>query len=230
MAEHNRAYHGLAGQIFAARADAPGLNSLHDRPAVLSLIGDVKGQDVADLGCGAGHLAAILGAAGASVTGVEGSEVLAELAGKAAPSATIVHHDLDIPLGFFADASQDGVVCALVIHHLSDRPSFLSEIRRILRPGGWLVLSSTHPTADWSYFGGSYFDERWVTRSFGEATMEYRLMTMSTLLNEVTAAGFVLERLIEPQPDEALRAVDAERFVQWNSAPLFVALRARAER
>ncbi|MFE6734751.1 class I SAM-dependent methyltransferase [Microbacterium sp. NPDC057650] len=227
MTEQNRAYHGAAGQVFAARADAPGLNSLHERPAVVSLIGDASGQDVADLGCGAGHLAAILSSAGARVTGVEGSEVLAGIAREAAPAATIVHHDLDAPLDFLADASQDGVVCALVIHHLSDRPHFLAEIRRILRPGGWLVLSSTHPTADWRYFGGSYFDERWVTRSFGEATMEYQLMTMSTLLNEIADVGFVLERLVEPQPAEALRALDAEKYEQLASAPIFVALRAR---
>ncbi|NYD53576.1 ubiquinone/menaquinone biosynthesis C-methylase UbiE [Microbacterium pseudoresistens] len=152
--------------------------------------------------------------------------MLAGVAREAAPMATIVHHDLDVPLGFLPDASQDGVVCALVIHHLSDRPRFLSEVRRILRPGGWFVLSSTHPTADWGYFGGSYFDERWVTRSFGEATMEYQLMTMSTLLNEVADAGFVLERLVEPQPVEALRMIDAEQFDKWSSAPIFVALRA----
>ncbi|HCS60973.1 MAG TPA: class I SAM-dependent methyltransferase, partial [Microbacterium sp.] len=161
---------------------------------------------------------------------VEGSEVLAARARATAPAATIVHHDLDVPLDFLADDSQDGVVCALVIHHLSDRPRFLSEVRRILRPGGWFVLSSTHPTADWGYFGGSYFDERWVTRSFGEATMEYQLMTMSTLLNEIADAGFVLERLLEPQPVEELRAVDAEQFEKWTSAPIFVALRGHAER
>jgi len=230
MAEQNRAYHGQAGSIFAARADAPGLNSLHERPAVVALIGDAGGQDIADLGCGAGHLAAILSAAGAKVTGVEGSEVLVARARETAPAAAIVHHDLDVPLDFLADASQDGVVCALVIHHLSDRPRFLAEVRRILRPGGWLVLSSTHPTADWGYFGGSYFDKRWVTRSFGEATMEYQLMTMSTLLNEIADAGFVLERLVEPQPTEALRDVDAEQYEKWDSAPIFVALRAHAER
>lgn len=229
MAEQNRAYHGQAGLTFAARADVPGLNSLHERPAVVALLGDVGGQDVVDLGCGAGHLMAILSSAGARVTGIEGSEVLAEIARKAAPTATVVRHDLDVPLEFLADGSQDGAVCALVIHHLSDRPRFLAEVRRILRPGGWLVLSSTHPTADWRYFGGSYFDERWVTRTFGEATMEYQLMTMSTLLNEIADAGFVLERLVEPQPDEALRAVDAERYEQWASSPIFLALRAHAD-
>ncbi|WEG07557.1 methyltransferase domain-containing protein [Microbacterium horticulturae] len=230
MAESNRAYHGDAGRIFAARAGADGLNALHERPAVLTLIGDVDGLDVADLGCGAGHLAAILSTSGARVTGVEGSSALAQIATHAAPAAAIVHHDLDLPLTFLADDSQDGVVCALVIHHLDDRQRFLGEVRRILRPGGWLVLSTTHPTADWGYFGGSYFDERWVTRALGEATMEYRHMTMSTVINEIIDAGFTVERMVEPQPIEAMRALAPERYERLRTDPIFVVVRARADK
>lgn len=230
MTERNRAYHGQAGLTFAARADGSGLNSLHERPAVLRLVGDAAGLTVADLGCGNGRLAAILSTAGAHVTGVDGSDVLAAIATKAAPEATIVQHDLDRPLDFLADSSQDGVVCALVIHHLSDRPRFLAEVYRILRPGGWLVLSTTHPTADWGYFGGSYFDERWVTRSLGDETIEYQHMTMSTLVNELLAAKFALERMIEPQPDEAMRTTNPQRYEQLQSDPIFVVLRARANK
>ena len=51
---------------------------------------------------------------------------------------------------------------------------------------------------------------------------------MSTLLNEVADAGFLLERLLEPQPTEALCDVDAEQFEKWSSAPIFVALRDHA--
>lgn len=203
------------------------MNSLHERPAVLGLVGDVDGLDIADLGCGGGHVAAALSAAGARVIGVDGSKVLVEVAAGKAPEATIVQHDLDRPLDFLADASQDGVVCALVIHHLSDRPRFLAEVFRVLRPGGWLVLSSTHPTADWGYYGGSYFDERWVTRSMGDETIQYQHLTMSTLVNELLDAGFLLDRLLEPQPTEAMRDVEPERYEQLRSAPIFVVLRAR---
>ncbi|WP_256838936.1 class I SAM-dependent methyltransferase [Ornithinimicrobium faecis] len=230
MTERNRAYHGRAGLTFAAKADASGLNSLHERPAVLGLIGAVDGLDVVDMGCGGGHLAALLSAAGAHVTGVDGSEVLVSIATRAAPTATIVQHDLDRPMDFLADSSQDGVVCALVIHHLSDRQRFLGEVLRVLRPGGWMVLSTTHPTADWAYFGGSYFDERWVTRSLGDETIEYRHLTMSTLVNELVEAGFMLERMIEPQPDEAMRITEPERYEQLRTDPIFVGLRAHANK
>ncbi|MEV4078552.1 class I SAM-dependent methyltransferase [Nonomuraea fuscirosea] len=56
--------------------------------------------------------------------------------------------DLEEPLAFAADASFDGAVCALVFHHIRNREQLLSELRRVLRPGGWLLMSTSHPTAD----------------------------------------------------------------------------------
>ncbi|MBM0207134.1 methyltransferase domain-containing protein [Micromonospora sp. STR1s_5] len=49
--------------------------------------------------------------------------------------AEVQQHGLDTPLAFAADASFDGVVCAL-LHHLTSRARFIGEIRRVLRPGG----------------------------------------------------------------------------------------------
>lgn len=80
MSTVDRSYHGQAGELFADRAAKPGLNSLHDRPAVLELVGDVAGQRIADLGCGAGDYIVELVRRGANVIGVEGSDSLAERA------------------------------------------------------------------------------------------------------------------------------------------------------
>lgn len=90
----DRSYHGGAGEAFAARANAPGLNSLHERPAVLELIGDVDGQRIADLGCGAGNYLVELAQRGAQVTGVDGSQALVAHASSAAGGARVIHHIL----------------------------------------------------------------------------------------------------------------------------------------
>ncbi|MFE7504188.1 class I SAM-dependent methyltransferase [Promicromonospora sp. NPDC057488] len=227
----DRSYGGAAGEAFAAKADRPGLNALHDRPAVLDLIGPVSGQRIVDLGCGAGHYAAALVGAGASVVGVEGSESLAaharaRLAGS--DGSSVVRHNLEEPMHFLEDESMDGALCALVLHHISRRADFLAEVRRVLRPGGWLVVSSTHPTADWGRFGGSYFEERWIRRQIGsqpEETIEYQHMTTSTIVNELLAAGFTLERMVEPTPLPALKDLDPKKYEELSAAPVFLALR-----
>ncbi len=57
---------------------------------------------------------------------------------------------LELPFG---DATYDGVVCALGTHHM-DVPRMVAEMRRVLRPGGWLALADVGATWFWrSVFG-----------------------------------------------------------------------------
>lgn len=223
------AYHDKAGDVFAAHAADGPHNAYTDRPAMLALAGDVAGLRIFDAGCGGGHYAAELADRGADVVAVDGSATLvgharALLGGR----AEVRQHDLDTPLTFAADASFDGVVCALVLHHLTNRVQFLGEMRRVLRPGGWFLLSTTHPAADWRYFGGSYFDEGWTDFPMADGiTMRFQRMTLETLLTDVLDAGFVLERLVEPRAVEALRAINPERYERLTDRPSFVAMRLR---
>ncbi|MEV0045789.1 class I SAM-dependent methyltransferase [Nocardia rhamnosiphila] len=64
------------------------------------------------------------------------------------------------------DNTIDICLVALVIHYLDDRLPVLRELHRVLRPGGTLVVSTSHPIADWLAAGCSYFDtghveQRW---------------------------------------------------------------------
>jgi ubiquinone/menaquinone biosynthesis C-methylase UbiE len=52
--------------------------------------------------------------------------------------------DLSRPLPF-ADDTFDDVVVSLVLHYLRDWTAPLAELRRVLKPGGRLVLSVNHP-------------------------------------------------------------------------------------
>lgn len=119
------AYHGSNGDYFAKHADNSTWNRYVDRPAMLNLTGEVAGQRLLDAGCGAGHYSAALVERGASVLGVEGSAVLvnharARLGGR----AEIWQHDLNTPLDSLANATFDGVLCALVLHTYRPDHSF----------------------------------------------------------------------------------------------------------
>lgn len=52
-------------------------------------------------------------------------------------------------------------------------------------------------------------------------------MSLETLVTEALAAGFVLERLIEPRPVEALRAINPAAYDRHTQHPSLLALRLR---
>lgn len=222
------AYHDDLGDFFAQNADLSAYNAFTDRPAVLGLIGDVSGAEILDVGCGAGHYAVELLTRDARVTGIDGSAtLLAHARDRVQDRAVLRLHDLEEPLDFAADQSFDGIVCALVIHHVANRRQLLSEMRRVLRPGGWLVMSTTHPTSDWRHFGGSYYDETWVDMAFAAGSIHFQRMTLETLLRELLSAGFILEALTEPRPGIELQAIDEVAYARLHERPCFLAVRMR---
>jgi SAM-dependent methyltransferase len=100
---------------------------------------------VADLGCGPGAHALALARRGYDVVGVDGSPRMVDVAQLRAArdevDATFDVHDVSAPLRF-ADASLGGVLASLVLQHLPHPSAFLAEIRRCLRPGGYLLITA----------------------------------------------------------------------------------------
>ena len=227
-------YHGGLADYFAGTGQKHPTNAYIDRPAMLALIGDVAGQDVLDVGCGSGFYAAAMADRGATVTGIDGSAEMVRIARRVVGErGTFVEHDLEQPLPL-PDASFDLAVMALVYHHVYARQQLLAELRRVLRPGGRLLVSTTHPMSEQRWLGGSYYEGGRVDAPIGGPgngfTINFERMTVETFVNEMLDGGFVLERLLEPRPAAALREVDPDRFDQLDvkATVLTVALR-RAE-
>ncbi|MFE9190299.1 class I SAM-dependent methyltransferase [Micromonospora sp. NPDC007208] len=195
---------------------------------MLALTGDITSTDILDIGCGAGHYAAELLARGARVTGIDASATVLRHAHARAAQAQLRLHDLERPLDFAADASFDGVICALVINHLTNRRQLLAEMHRVLRPAGWLVISTTHPTADWRHFGGSYYDDSWVDLPHGPGALHFQRMTLETFLGKLLDAGFLLEKLVEPRPRAELREVNEDAYARLTERPSILAARMRS--
>lgn len=207
-------------------------NAWYDRPAVLGVLGPVTGLRVLDAGCGPGLYAEELVAAGADVVALDASAEMVRLArGRLGPGTPVLRHDLNEPLSMLADASFDRVVSALVWHYVDARVAALRELHRVLRPGGAVVISCEHPTAHWLHHGGSYFAveanvEHW--RSL-DVTMPSWRLPLSALCDEFAEGGFVIERIVEPQPVERAREVDPEEYRKLTNEPGFIVFRLRRD-
>jgi SAM-dependent methyltransferase len=100
-------------------------------------LGRVEGA--LDVGCGDGRLTAELDAA--RLTAADVSAVALERARGRLHGAALVELDPDAPFPL-GDSAFDLVLCAETVEHVRDVQLFLSEIRRLLRPGGELALTT----------------------------------------------------------------------------------------
>jgi SAM-dependent methyltransferase len=111
-----------------------------DRRAFLA--GAVRAGDRAlDLGSGAGDFTAALAEEGASAVGIEIAEAAVRRARSRHPGLDFRLAPIDGPLPL-KDCSLDLVWCSEVIEHVADTGPWLSEVRRVLAPGGRLLLTT----------------------------------------------------------------------------------------
>ena len=178
-------------------------NAYYARPAVLRLAGDVSGRRILDAGCGAGPLAAALRDNGAVVTGFDASAAMVDLARqRLGEEADLYVTDLAAPLPF-ADAEFDDVVASLVLHYLKDWAGPLSELRRVLKPGGRLIISVNHPAAyaivypEADYFAVTKYSEDY-TFDGQTVWLTFWHRPLHAMTDAFAAAGFRIVTLSEP--------------------------------
>ena len=126
------------------------LSDFTGRPAVFDLIGDVKGFNIADFGCGEGYCARYLINAGAAhIDGVDISSKMVEAAAAAVQGderASFIHGTVtETP---FENNFYDLVVGIFVYNYLHVEQTLKSfkEAYRVLKPGGRFVFSVPHPS------------------------------------------------------------------------------------
>jgi ubiquinone/menaquinone biosynthesis C-methylase UbiE len=132
---------------WAPTYDAPG-NAMIEReqPVVQRIFDSLPASDALDAACGTGRHSEYLAQRGHRVVGVDVTEEMLAVARQKVPSAAFHRAALDsLPV---ADTSVDLVVCALALSHIADLQRALTEFRRVLRPGGSLVISDSRGFLD----------------------------------------------------------------------------------
>jgi SAM-dependent methyltransferase len=218
-------------EAYAAENEAGVQNAYYERPAILSLAGDVAGRRILDAGCGSGPLFAALRERGAVVTGIDASTGMLELARRRlGDEADLRVADLGGPLPF-ANGAFDDVVASLVLHYLEDWEPTLAELRRMLVPGGRLIVSVDHPFAihgihrmagrGTNYFATYNWTEEW-TLGGQTVPMSFWNRPLHAMTDAFTAAGFRISVISEPQPVPAVRELFPDEFRSLANGPSFL--------
>ncbi|HUQ47826.1 MAG TPA: methyltransferase domain-containing protein [Gemmatimonadaceae bacterium] len=225
---------------YAERIDDAPHNALYERPAMLGVMPRVAGERILDAGCGNGWYAEQLLSRGADVDAIDASAVMvehararlsAQLAEGGEGRLSVQHADLMSALPF--DSSRfGGIVCPLVMHYIADWRPTLREFRRVLRPDGWLLFSTHHPATEMvRYAPDNYFEiEHCVDTWNWLGTVEFYRRPLTEISSSLADSGFIIERLLEPIPTEAFRAVKPDSYAKLMRQPEFLIVLARPSR
>jgi SAM-dependent methyltransferase len=187
-----------------------------------------------EIGCGEGRVARELVAIGHGVIAVDPSPTLVRAARELdAASAYVAADGTRLP---FADGAF-GTVMAYnslqAMADVADMPRAVREAGRVVGPGGYFCACVAHPMTDMALVdaasGGDgaapYFDRRRVDTTVRKdgLTMRFHgwMYTLEDYAQALAAAGFMIERVHEPQPRG-----EGPRLDRWRQIPLFLMLRA----
>lgn len=219
-------------------------NNLFEIPALFSLLPNLSGKRILDLGCGFGeHCVEYVKKGASKVVGIDISEKMIEVAQKENGDPKIEYLNMPMEeLGKLSDRF-DVVISSLAFHYVEDFTGVVHKIYNLMDEGGIFVFSQENPLST-CYSGNA---GRWTRDENGnklylnlqgyglegekesawfvDGIKKYHRM-FSTIINTLTKTGFVVEKLIEPLPDEAL----LEKYPEYNDLfhkPDFLIVRAR---
>jgi SAM-dependent methyltransferase len=183
------------------------------RESEAHLLGDVAGRRVLEIGCGSAPCSRWLRMAGADVLGLD-------VSGGMLARAAELNRSTGVPVPLLqADAGalplRDGsvdVACSAYggLPFVADARAVLTEVARVLRPGGRFVASVNHPMR-WPFpdspdpedlrIVSSYFDRSPYVETDDRGNTVYveHHRTVGDWVRAVVGAGLVLEDLVEPE-------------------------------
>jgi SAM-dependent methyltransferase len=225
-----------------ARSAVDEPNKTLEEPFVLRFLGDVKGHDVLDLGCGDAAIGpCLLGAGARSYTGVDGSRRMVARARQSLSGTGATVHRVDLERWEPAvESGVDTVLSRMALHYLADLDRLLTAVRRACRPGAQLVFSVEHPVVTSSYDGDwdGEVPRAWTVRDYyregarscpwlGARVRKYH-RTFETYLALLAGNGFRLAGFSEgvPQPGAF---TDQSVFRRRLDVPMYATFRAVAD-
>lgn len=200
------------------RANPVSLNNIVEKPTMLSLLPDLTGKKLLDLGCGTGeHLRLYLERGVDFAVGIDLSVAMLQQAEKNLADFRphfVLHRASMECLSQLTESEFDVITSSFAFHYVQDFPKLLNAVAAKLKPQGTLVFSQEHPIVT-AYKGGErweknaqkeqvayrlnfYRDESARNRSWFNRSFKTYHRTTATIINNLIDAGFVIESMQEP--------------------------------
>lgn len=208
------------------------------------LLGDITGKKVLEIGCGNGRSLQYMGERGAAeLWGIDLSEKqiekaqlhLTALDRTARLICAPMEEECGLPTNYF-----DYVYSIYAIGWTTDLPATLSRIASYLKKDGTFIFSWSHPIhkcivkeGDHFIFDKCYFDESWYTvpQDFcrGELSLSDRML--STYINALVQAGFIIEQMVEQSDEDLLlsQGTDSDFVKRAKQFPVTFVIKARKQ-
>ncbi|MCK3654400.1 hypothetical protein A4G19_01040 [Pasteurellaceae bacterium Macca] len=197
------------------------LNEVVEKPTMFSLLPDLTGKRVLDLGCGTGgHLAHYLALGASFAVGLDLSQEMLcqaeqDLTKKGINLTACRLYCLPMErLDEIEEGNFDLITSSFAFHYIADFPDLLANIKQKLAPQGRLIFSQEHPIVTahrcgdrWekdaqkqqqAYRLNHYREEGLRERNWFKQPFKTYHRTMATILNAVIHAGFEIEQVVEP--------------------------------
>ena len=218
------------------RSNPISLNEIVEKPTMLSLLPDLQGKKLLDLGCGADK-----------VIGTDLSEKMLEQAEKDLQkcgqfSGRFSLYQLPMEkLSELPESDFDVITSSFAFHYIEDFPALLASIANKLKPNGTLVFSQEHPITTchkegerWeknekkqqvAYRLNHYRDEGLRERNWFQQPFKTYHRTTATIINDLIAAGFQIEQMAEPMLAEQPQWHDEFKDLRHRPPLLFIKAR-----
>ena len=139
-------------------------NNIFEIPALFSLLPDLTGKTILDLGCGFGeHCKEFVSKGAEKVVGIDISTKMLEIAKEENSDPKITY--INMPMEDIGELSEkfDLVISSLAFHYIEDFSGVVKKINDLLNPDGLFVFSQEHPLST-CFTGGN----RWTRDENGK--------------------------------------------------------------
>jgi ubiquinone/menaquinone biosynthesis C-methylase UbiE len=223
-------------------------HSYYEKPAMYALLPELKSKIVLSLGCGSGEDSNYLKKSGAEKSvGIDLSVGILKHAKEAYTECEFI--EMNMEKLEFSDSTFNFAYSSLAIHYIENWTRTFEEVFRVLKPNSYFLFSCNHPTSssmekkedgdnttltlEINYnkkiniveTKGDYFNRRKIIDVLGKNTVNTWHKPLHEIISEAQSAGFIIDKIVEPIPQEELKAVSPKAYKELHKIPGFIIFR-----